>query len=223
VIAVEPGVADVKARLADVRRRVGAAGGRDVTIVAVTKGFGAAAIEAALTAGCPDIGENYAQEAVAKLTPRPAAVRVHFIGRLQSNKVGMLSALVDLWQTVDRISLGRAIASRVPGARVLVQVNVSDEPQKGGCAPADAAGLVAALTAGGLDVAGLMTVGRTGGGSEARSGFRVLRRLCDDLGLAVCSMGMSDDLEIAVEEGSTMVRVGTALFGPRPVRALRAN
>jgi hypothetical protein len=140
-------------------------------------------------------------------------VEVHFIGRLQSNKVAMLAPLVDVWQSVDRPSLVEAIARRAPGARVFVQVNVSDEPQKGGCAPADAAGLVALARRAGLQVDGLMCVGRTGPPEDARPGFRALRQLADDVGVAHRSMGMTDDLEVAVQEGSTMIRVGTALFG----------
>jgi uncharacterized pyridoxal phosphate-containing UPF0001 family protein len=101
---------------------------------------------------------------------------------------------------------------------VLVQVNVSDEPQKGGCAPGDAPELVGRLVDAGLDVRGLMTVGRTGTPQEASGGFELLSRLADRLALPVRSMGMSGDLEAAVAAGSTMVRVGGALFGPRPPR-----
>jgi PLP dependent protein len=216
-------VATVADRLGQLRDRIAAAGGRDITIVAVTKGFARDAIDAAMAAGCRDIGENYAQEAVAKLSPPPDGMRLHFIGHLQSNKVGMLAPLVSLWQTVDRPSIGHAIARRAPGARCLVQVNVSAESQKGGCRPEETAALVAALRAEGLNVEGLMTVGRTGRPEDARAGFRRLRGLCDELELPVCSMGMTDDLEVAVAEGATMVRVGTALFGPRPDRVAPAN
>ena len=100
----------------------------------------------------------------------------------------------------------------------MVQVNVSDEPQKGGCAPGDAAGLVALARDRGLLVQGLMTVGRTGPPEAARSGFRLLRTLADEVGVRHCSMGMSEDLDVAVSEGATMVRVGTSLFGERPPR-----
>jgi pyridoxal phosphate enzyme (YggS family) len=213
----------VAERVAAVHARIAAAGGRDVTLVAVTKGFGRDAVDAALAAGCADIGENYAQETVAKLTPLPAGAHLHFIGHLQSNKVAMLAPLVSLWQTVDRLSIGRAVAKRAPGARVLVQVNVSAEPQKGGCAPGETAGLVASLRDDGLAVEGLMTIGRAGSPDDARAGFRVLRGLCDELALRVCSMGMSEDLDVAVAEGATMVRVGSALFGPRPDRTAPAN
>ena len=99
---------------------------------------------------------------------------------------------------------------------MLVQVNVSGEAQKGGCEPAATPALVAEVGAAGLDVRGLMCIGAPGGGEAARLGFRLLRSLADDLGLAEASMGMSGDLEAAVEEGATMVRVGTALFGSRP-------
>ncbi len=109
-----------------------------------------------------------------------------------------------------------------PGARVLVQVDTSGEPGKGGCPIGDLDALVAIVRDAGLDLRGLMTVGPTDGGPEAaRPGFRAVRAALDRLGLEVCSMGMSDDLEVAVQEGSTQVRVGSALFGPRPVRTGR--
>lgn len=188
-----------------------------MAVLAVTKGFGPEAMEAAIAAGCPAVGENYAQELLAKLAelngPKP---EVHFIGRLQSRKVRALADVVDVWQTIDRPVLVDEVAKRAPGARIMVQVNVSDEPQKGGCAPEDAASLVASARRAGLDVEGLMTVGRTGPPDSAREGFRLLRRLADEVGVRERSMGMSEDLEVAVSEGSTMVRVGTALFGDRP-------
>jgi PLP dependent protein len=139
-----------------------------------------------------------------------------FIGRLQTNKVNALASVVDVWQSVDRVSLADAIAKRASGARVFVQVNVSEEPQKGGCAMKDADSLVAHSRAVGLDVIGLMTVGRAGATAEITTGFRWLRDATDRLKLPECSMGMSGDLEIAVGEGATMVRVGSALFGDRP-------
>lgn len=198
------------------RRRTGDA----VEILAVTKGFGPDAVAAAAAAGLTAIGENYAQELVVK-APAAAAVglAVHHIGQLQSNKVRQLVDLVDLWETVDRPRLVTELARRAPGARVLVQVDTTAERGKGGCAPAAVADLVGAATDAGLRVEGLMTVGPTAGGPEAaRAGFAVVRRLVDQLGLARCSMGMSGDLEVAVAEGSTEVRVGTALFGERARR-----
>lgn len=191
----------------------------DVEIVAVTKGFGPDAIVAASRAGARTIGENYAQELVDKssvldtLSQRP---EVAFIGRLQSNKVKMLTGLVDVWASVDRASLIKEIAKRAPGATVLIQVNATGEENKGGCRPDDVAELIERAGAAELDVAGLMTVGPTGEPAEAaRPGFETVRALVDRHGLSVCSMGMSGDLDVAVAAGSTQVRLGTALFGSR--------
>ncbi len=216
-------VARVGDALAHVRRRIASTGVAPdaVTIVAVTKGFGPEAMAAAAANGLTEVGENYAQECVAKLEALGGepAVRVHFIGHLQSNKVRALAPHIALWQTLDRSSVVDAVARHAPGAAVLVQVNVSDEPQKGGCPPAEVAPVVDHARARGLDVRGLMTVGRTGAPTDARDGFALLRSWCDRLGLPVCSMGMTDDLEVAVSEGATMVRVGSALFGMRPSKA----
>ena len=175
---------------------------------------------AAAAAGCRAIGENYAQELATKAgAAADSGLAVHFIGRLQSNKVRLLAEHVDVYETLDRPSLIAEVAKRVPGATVLLQVNAAGEAGKGGCDPGDVAALVAACVDAGLDVDGLMAVGPTIGGPEAaRPAFRIVRRLVDELGLRTCSMGMTDDLAVAVQEGSTRVRVGTALFGARPVR-----
>ncbi len=212
----------VRERLAMVQSRIEAAGGTGVDVLAVTKGFGADAIDAAVAAGCGRIGENYAQELLDKLRlvgPSTQRPEIHFIGQLQSNKVRLLAGVVDVYESVDRASLVAAIARRDQGARVLVQVDTTGEPGKGGCPAADVESLVGAAVDAGLRVEGLMTVGPTEGGPEgSRRGFREVRRLTTQLGLGVCSMGMTGDLEVAVEEGSTQVRVGTALFGWRDAR-----
>ena len=209
--------ASVAESLQRVRDRIFAAGGgTDVAVLPVTKGFGPEAIEAALAAGCTAIGENYAQELLAK---RDAAAKaeVHFIGQLQTNKVRQIAGLVDVYETVDRERVVHEIARRQPGARVLIQVDTTGEPGKGGCPLPYVDALVAVARAAGLDLRGLMTVGPTNAGPEAaRAGFRAVRAAVDRIGLAVCSMGMTDDVEVAVQEGSTQIRVGTALFGPRP-------
>ena len=160
------------------------------------------------------LGENRAQELLAKAGDVPGA-RWHFIGRLQTNKVRSVAEHVDLWESVDRVEVVDELAKRAAGARVLVQVNISDEPQKGGCRPEGTAALVERARAAGLEVAGLMGVAAAGPPESARPAFRRLVRLADELGLAERSIGMSGDLEVAVQEGSTMVRVGTALFGAR--------
>jgi PLP dependent protein len=211
-------------RLAAVRARLDAAGGHNVKILAVTKGFGPEALAIAGDLGLHDVGENYAQELIAKLQPiRPTGLRIHFIGRLQTNKVASLAAVVDVWQSIDRTALVDTLAKRFPGARAFVQVNVSEEPQKGGCPMDQADALVAYSRTAGLDVVGLMTVGKAGEPAEIAAGFRWLRATADRMELAECSMGMSGDLEIAVREGATMVRVGSALFGDRPGIHARNN
>lgn len=210
-------VAAVAERLSVVRERIAHTGATGVRIVAVTKGFGPDAWLAAASVGLHDIGENYAQEALAnQATGRSDALALHFIGRLQTNKVKALASVVDVWQTVDRRELADVLAQRVPGAHVFIQVNVSAEPQKGGCSMQDADALVSYCAAAGLQVKGLMTVGQAGDSTKIAAGFRWLRQAADRLSLAECSMGMSDDLEIALGEGATIVRIGSGLFGKRP-------
>lgn len=210
--------------LALVRARLAKAGGSGVRIVAVTKGFGPDAIAAAVAAGLHDIAESYAQEVVDKLAnvASPVALGsldVHFIGRLQTNKVRLLVPWVNRWDSVERASIIDEVARRSPGARVLIQVNATGEPDKGGAVPGDVEMLVERAGVAGLRVEGLMTVGPTVGGPHAAApGFALVRALVDRLGLDVCSMGMSDDLEVAVAQGSTEVRLGSALFGARPRR-----
>ena len=219
---VEPEV--IRARAEEIRERLRAAGDTAdrVALIAVTKGFPAALIGRALAAGLVDLGENYAQELVAKAAdpvsvgPAGERPRWHFIGGLQSNKVKLLAGTVHLWQTVDRLALAEAIARRDPGARVLVQVNTTGEAQKSGCPPAEAPAIVGRARELGLDVQGLMTIGPTEASADPRPGFARLRELGAACEVRELSMGMSADFEAAVAEGSTMVRIGSALFGNRP-------
>ncbi|MBQ88479.1 MAG: YggS family pyridoxal phosphate-dependent enzyme [Acidimicrobiaceae bacterium] len=210
---VDPAV--VAERAATVRTRLDAAGGADVRIVAVTKTFGPSAIDAAVAAGLDDVGENYAQEAAAKLAEITTTPTVHFIGRLQRNKVRLLAPHVDVWQTVDRPELATEVAKRAPGAKVMIQVDISGEENKGGCGPDTTEDLVIHATDVGLEVIGLMGIAPLAEPEAARPGFNLLRGLVDRFGLDECSMGMSADLEIAVDEGATMVRIGRGLFGQR--------
>lgn len=207
----------IRERLAAIRARIDAAGGRDVEVIAVTKTFPAAVVDAVVAAGCRAVGENYAQELVAKWPQVATAPEVHFIGQLQTNKVRMVAPFVHVWETVDRPSVVAELAKRVPGARVLLQVNTTGEAGKGGCAPTELPALLERARGAGLDVLGLMTVGPTDRAPAAAArGFRIVRRLADEHGLHVCSMGMSDDFEVAVACGATEVRIGSALIGPRP-------
>ena len=219
---VEPEV--IRSRATEIRERLRAAGDTEgrVALIAVTKGFPVPLIGRALAAGLVDLGENYAQELVAKAAdpgsvgPGGERPRWHFIGGLQSNKVKLLAGVVHLWQTVDRLALAEAIARRDPGARILVQVNTTEEAQKSGCQPAEATGLVGRARELGLDVLGLMTIGPTEATADPRPGFARLRELGAACETRELSMGMSADFEAAVAEGSTMVRIGSALFGERP-------
>ena len=205
----------VAAALAGVRSRIERAGGDpDAITIVGAKPPDIEACRAALAAGVVDLGENRAQELAAK-APMVDGVRWHFIGRLQTNKVRSIAPLVALWESIDRDDAVAAVAARAPGADVLVQVNISGEAQKGGCEPASTAALVDRATTAGLRVLGLMGIGPAGDPEGSRPGFRALRALADDLALPVRSMGMTNDLEVAVQEGATMVRIGTALFGPR--------
>ena len=224
-----PGTGGGAARLAEVRRRVAAStpDPDSIRIVAVTKGFGPEAVRWALDAGLIDIGENYADELVAKAasvgngrvtggSPLPVW---HFLGAVQRNKVARLAPVVTWWQGVSRVEEGRAIAGRSPGATVLVQVDVAGLPGRGGCPPEGVPDLVGALGDEDLEVAGLMAIGPPGPPEASRPGFALVSGLADRLDLEVRSMGMSNDLEVALSEGSNMVRPGRALFGPRPPRA----
>ncbi|HEY5012671.1 MAG TPA: YggS family pyridoxal phosphate-dependent enzyme [Acidimicrobiia bacterium] len=208
-------MAEVRARVERAAIGAGRAPGA-VTLVVVSKTVPAAVVRDALAAGAVDLGENRAQELVAKaaeLSDVAPAPRWHFIGRLQRNKVRMLAGVVELWHSIDRPELAEPLARHCPGARVLVEVNLSEEPQKGGCPPGDAPALVERLTGSGLVVEGLMTVPAATG--DPRPVFAALREMGSRLGLAELSMGMTADFEAAIAEGATIVRVGSAVFGPR--------
>jgi hypothetical protein len=213
----------VAERLDSVRRRIEQAGGDPsaVRVVAVTKGFGPEAVVAARAAGLHDIGENYANELVAKAAAVegelsvPQPVRWHFLGAIQRNKVARLAPVVGVWQSVSRVEEGARIARYAPGATVLVEVETTGQAGRNGCPPDGVHALVPRLRDAGLDVRGLMTVAAPGP-DAADFAFETVRSLADELGLEERSMGMTDDLEAAVRAGTTMVRIGRALFGERP-------
>jgi len=211
----------ISGRLAAIRQRISACSPDPaaVTVVAVTKGFSEDAVRAALAADILDIGENYADELLVKATATEGTEpipRWHFLGSIQRNKVPRLAPVVACWQGVSRVEEGRTIARRRPGATVLVQVDIAGLPGRGGCDPQDVPELVSDLRDVDLDVVGLMAVGRPGPPEGSRPGFHLVATMADRLDLPVRSMGMTDDLEVAVAEGSTMVRIGRGLFGERP-------
>jgi hypothetical protein len=201
-----------------------------VTVVAAAKTRTPDEVRAVLAAGISIVGENYVQEAAsAQAAVSRAAAKWHLIGHLQRNKAKDAVRLFDLIQTVDSIRLAEAVnaASRALGrvTPILVEINSGREPQKSGALPEEAADLVRALERfEAVRVVGLMTMGPLVADPESlRAPFRDTKRLFDELGghglghaqMQTLSMGMSDSYRVAIEEGATMVRVGTALFGPR--------
>jgi hypothetical protein len=218
-------------RVASVRETIARqqqAGGwsHPVTIVAVTKTHGAEAVRAAAAAGLTAVGENRVQEALAKMAQVPdVPVEWHLIGSLQRNKVRQVVGRFALVHSVDRLELAEEFARRLPSGvqqRVLVEVNCADEAQKAGVLPGALPGLLEALGAmPSIALAGLMTMAPlTSDMAVQRAAFRRLRALRDEaegrgVRLPHLSMGMSGDFPVAVEEGATMVRLGTILFGER--------
>jgi len=219
-------------RLASVRDTIAEAQARGgwthpVAIVAVTKTFGAEAVRAAVAAGLTAVGENRVQEALAKQDALPdLAVDWHLIGTLQKNKARLAAHRFALIHSVDRQDLAMELDRRMPEGAVrqpvLVQVNCSGEPQKGGVEPGALPALLDALAPlARLEVRGLMTMAELSPDpATARGAFALLRRLRDECAgrghrLPELSMGMSGDFAVAVEEGATMVRLGTILFGGR--------
>ncbi|MGA2286277.1 MAG: YggS family pyridoxal phosphate-dependent enzyme [Dehalococcoidia bacterium] len=222
---------DIADNLRRLRDRVDAAcrrAGRspaDVTVVSVSKGFPVDAVVAAWEAGLRDVGENRVQEAAAKLPAaiaRGAAFRRHLVGHLQTNKVKTALDLFDIIQSVDSLRLAEAISrTAAKPVSVLLEVNVAGEASKYGLKPDDVPQTLERIRSlPNIDVVGLMTVAPAASDAEqVRPAFRRLREMAETLGLAELSMGMSDDFEVAVEEGATMIRIGRAIFGPRPERS----
>ena len=210
---------EVRGRIARAAKRAGRSPA-DICLVAVSKTHEAAAIEPLIEAGQRVFAENRVQEAQAKWPPliaRHPGVSLHLVGRLQSNKAEEAVALFDAIHSVDRPSLASALGKAMAGAGrrpdCFVQVNIGDEPQKGGCATAELPSLLETARAEGLPVVGLMCIPPAG--VEPAPHFALLAKLARRHGLAGLSMGMSSDYETAVTLGATHVRVGTALLGER--------
>lgn len=221
---------EIAENLRAVRARIDAAARRadrdptEITLVAVSKTKPASDVVAAYEAGQRVFGENYAQELVEKGEglAHLADIEWHFIGQLQTNKAKFVTRFAKMVHTVDSEKLARELAKRAERPLdVLLEVNVGGEASKGGVAPSDAPSLFATIAA--LDnvrVRGLMSIPpHTENPEDSRKFHRALRVLRDELGgatrLPVLSMGMTDDMEVAIEEGATMVRIGTAIFGSR--------
>jgi len=213
-------------RVAHVQQRVERAAERagrspaDVTIVAVSKGFPPSAIEEAVDAGIAHVGENRVQEAAAKIASLPGLpVTWHLVGHLQTNKAKTALELFDIIHSVDSLHLAEVLSrpGRSGPLPILLEVNAAGEASKFGFPPGEVAAAVQAIARlPHLDLRGLMTVAPlVSDPEEVRPVFRELRRLRDALGLRELSMGMTDDFEVAIEEGATLVRIGRAIFGER--------
>ena len=201
----------------------------EITLVAVTKTVAPELIQEALAAGVTDIGENKVQEALTKNTRLGTAVHWHLIGHLQSNKAKTAVQLFDLIHSVDSLKLAEAINREAGRAgkkqRILIEVNVSGEESKFGCSPEAAVDLIKSASRGNnLQIEGLMTMAPfTADKDRIHSAFRGLRELKEkiaggqipNVAMKHLSMGMSQDFEIAIAEGATLLRIGTAIFGRR--------
>lgn len=218
-VTIRENVAAIEERIARACARSGRTRG-EVTLVAVSKTFPASFVEDAIDAGITEVGENRVQEAREKKPLVRGAARWHLIGHLQTNKARDAVRLFDVIQAVDSLDLAEKLAraAEAHGKRqdVMLQVNIGDEPQKSGIERAEVEAVArqaAALAS--LRVIGLMALPPIGTPEESRPYFRELRSMRDALGLEHLSMGMSEDFEAAIEEGSTIVRVGRAIFGSR--------
>jgi pyridoxal phosphate enzyme (YggS family) len=222
---------DVRANLERVRERIARAAARagrrsqDVLLIGVSKTVDVDRIRAAVAAGLTALGENRVQEAKGKIAELGRPGSWHLIGHLQTNKVKDALELFDVIHSLDRLELAheleRRAAARGLAVEALAQVNVAAEPSKGGFAPDEVGAALEAIAAlPHVKVTGLMAIPpEVERPDDSRRWFALLRALAERHGLARLSMGMSGDFEVAVEEGATMVRVGTAIFGARPARA----
>ena len=218
--AIAANVARVRARLANACERSGR-DARSVTLGAVSKMQPAESIMAAMAAGVADFGENYAQEGIAKLESLselvPTLPTLHFIGHIQTNKARLVVGQFSVLHGIDSPRLLRAVAATATTPQeIFIQVNVAAEATKGGIAPGALNDLVAEAKATvRVRLLGLMTVPPPVSPERTRDFFRQLRLLAEEHGLKALSMGMTDDFEVAIEEGATHIRVGRAIFGER--------
>lgn len=226
---------DIRANLERVRERIAHAATRahrradEILLIGVSKTVEVERIRQAVAAGLPALGENRIQEARTKIGALGHPVPWHLVGHLQTNKVTEALELFDVIQTIDRVELARECDRRARAreriVEALVEVNVANEPSKDGVAPDEVTGALDAI--GGMEhvrVRGLMAIPpMVTDPEDARPWFRALRQLAERHRLPHLSMGMSADFEVAIEEGATMIRIGTAIFGPRPVKDARAE
>ena len=190
--------------------------GGNAILLPVTKGFGVREVEAVLEVGLTKVGESYAQELLEKAKNiTDNRIDWHMIGRIQRNKVKKLSETVDLWHSVDRKELIAEISKYKKDSKILIQVDMNERYQQGGCSPENVPGLIEFASDKGINVEGLMTIGVDQDVETTRNIFAELAKLSKKMGLKEISMGMSNDFEIAIDYGATILRVGRSIFGER--------
>jgi len=207
---------EIEDRLGEIRDELARIGRPDVRIIAVTKGFGVEAWNVARDLGLDIVGESYAQELQAKLAEPDDRPTIHFIGRIQRNKVRKVIDDVALWHSVARPEILTELGKRRPGARALLQLSVADDPTKDGITGAEIPSMLEVAEAADVRVEGFMTIGVQGDAAASAAAFHEVDRLAEAHGVAERSMGMSNDWRDAAAAGATLLRLGSVLFGPRP-------
>ena len=205
----------IKERLEQINEIIDAKAQKQVTLVGVTKGLTHEEVNIANELGIKNFGENYAQELLMKSSLVDPKISWHFIGQLQSNKIRKISHLVDVWHSVTSLKLAREIHKRNDQAKILLQVSLRGPSNSKGFEVDQLPQLISELRDKNIDISGLMTMGVPGDVIATRVVFEKLRKLADTFELPECSMGMSDDFEIALESGASIIRVGSAIFGNR--------
>ena len=206
---------EIKERLQEINKIIDAKAQNPVTLIGVTKGFTHEEVNIASELGIKNFGENYAHELLTKNPLVDPEISWHYIGQLQSNKIRKISHLVDVWHSVTSLKLAREIHKRNDQAQILLQVSLMGPSNSKGFEVEQLPQLISELRDMNIDISGLMTMGVPGDMVATRVVFKELRKLADTFELPECSMGMSDDFEIALESGASMIRVGSAIFGNR--------
>tara|TARA_Y100000996_G_C22459737_1_gene617506 strand:+ start:354 stop:1007 length:654 start_codon:yes stop_codon:yes gene_type:complete len=205
----------VRERVERITSLIQAKAQNQVTLIGVTKGFTHEEVNIASKLGIKNFGENYAQELLTKYPLVDSGINWHYIGQLQSNKIRKIAHLVDVWHSVTSLKLAREIHKRNNKAQILLQVSLMGPSNTKGFEVQELPDVVDELRAENIGISGLMTMGVPNDLVATRSVFEKLRQLANTYELPECSMGMSDDFEVALESGSSMIRVGSAIFGNR--------
>ena len=210
-------IEEIKERAQQLSELVRTKSDGNAILLPVTKGFGVREVQAMLEVGLTKIGESYAQEILEKRKMvTDNRIAWHMIGGVQRNKVRKLSETVDLWHSVDRKELITEISKYQKNSKILIQVSLNDRHKQGGCSPENVPDLIEFASDKGINVEGLMTIGVDQDIDATKNVFAELGKLSEKMGLKEISMGMSNDFEIAIDYGATILRVGRSIFGERP-------